>query len=135
MGYDILHGSDQDLLCREVQDEVFMLTKSRAILGVGAALVCSSVSRAITPSWRSSTMPYGKPGLTESQQKKVDDGNFQVLLSLLEGWRPLLGREPGYFIHMVHPGEHRCHQDTGRLGSGLLTSVHLEFLGVNELGP
>ena len=51
------------------------LIKSHSILGVGAAPVCSSLSRAITPPWRSREFPEGLPGLPVHQQVKVDQGN------------------------------------------------------------
>ena len=75
VSYDIIHGSSEDLLKPVVQDEVLSLIDSGAILGVGAAPVCSSMSRAITPSWRSAAEPYGIVGLTQAQQKKVSEGN------------------------------------------------------------
>ena len=75
VSYDIIHSSSEDLLKPVVQDEVLSLIDSGAILGVGAAPVCSSMSRAITPSWRSAAEPYGIVGLTQAQQKKVSEGN------------------------------------------------------------
>ena len=73
--YDIKDSTEQDLLDPEVQDEVKTLLTNGSAIGVGAAPVCSSMSRAITPAWRSPTFPQGIPGLLPHQQVKVDQGN------------------------------------------------------------
>ena len=59
----------------DVQDEIRELVRSGSVLGVGAAPVCASLSRAITPAWRSTSFPAGIPGLLPHQQLKVDQGN------------------------------------------------------------
>ena len=109
MSYDILQHASQDLLDPETQAGVIMLIESGMVLGLGAAPVCSSMSRAITPSWRSAAEPYGIQGLTETQQRKVDDGKVfakfvsRVCFFCLDKGIPFLGRELGHFVHLVHP--------------------------------
>ena len=73
--YDIKDSAEQDLLDPEVQEEIKNLLKNGSVLGLGAAPVCSSLSRAITPAWRSSIFPEGIPGLPAHPQAKVDQGN------------------------------------------------------------
>ena len=73
--YDIKGSSEQDLLDPDVQDEIRELVRSGSVLGVGAAPVCTSLSRTITPAWRSTSFPTGIPGLLPHQQLKVDQGN------------------------------------------------------------
>ena len=75
ISYDIKDSTEQDLLSPRVQAEVKQLIESGSIVGVGAAPVCASMSRAITPAWRSSAFPEGLPGLLLHQQVKVDQGN------------------------------------------------------------
>ena len=50
-----------EALDAETQAEVFMLIESGMVLGIGAAPVSSSMSRAITPSWRSASEPSDGP--------------------------------------------------------------------------
>ena len=75
ISYDIINDSSQNLLDLSVQSEILSLVKSGWVVGLGAAPVCSSMSRAITPSWRSSDFPYGYPWLREDQLRKVTEGN------------------------------------------------------------
>ena len=73
--YDIKDSPEQDLLDCDVQEEVKSLVANGSVIGLGAAPVCSSLSRAITPPWRSPSHPHGIPGLLPHQQAKVDQGN------------------------------------------------------------
>ena len=75
LSFDIVNGSTQDLLDQRVQDRIRQLLLNGAFVGLGAAPVCSSFSRAITPAWRSAHYPLGKPGLTHDQVQKVAKGN------------------------------------------------------------
>ena len=74
--YDIKDSQVQNLLDPMVQEEVKMLIRDGSAIGVGAAPVCSSMSRAITPAWRTAALPHGLPGLLPHQQYKVDQGNM-----------------------------------------------------------
>ena len=75
LSYDILNSKEQDLLKPEVQKEVIKLIKQGSFVGIGAAPVCSSMSRAITPAWRTVAQPEGTQGLSSCQQAKVEAGN------------------------------------------------------------
>ena len=75
LSYDIVNSPEQDLLKPEVQREIYDLITRRAVVGIGAAPVCASMSRAITPPWRSTAQPEGVQGLTATQQAKLDAGN------------------------------------------------------------
>ena len=75
LSYDILNSKEQDLLKAEVQKEVIELIEQGIFVGIGAAPVCSSMSRAITPAWRTVAQPEGIQGLSSSQQAKVEAGN------------------------------------------------------------
>ena len=73
--YDIKLSDSQDLSSGAVQREIVQLLESGWILGCGAAPVCSSFSRAVTPACRSALCPEGLPGLSSAQHAKVTLGN------------------------------------------------------------
>ena len=73
--YDIKFSDSQDLSSAAVQREIIQLLESGWIIGCGAAPVCSSFSRAVTPACRSALCPEGLPGLPCVQQAKVMLGN------------------------------------------------------------
>lgn len=64
----------QDLLRGLVRAEVELIAVD-CFVCVGAGPVCSSLSVAITPPVRTSEFPEGLPGLSESMQTKVSNGN------------------------------------------------------------
>ncbi|CAE7711939.1 unnamed protein product [Symbiodinium sp. CCMP2592] len=76
--YDVLHGSDEDLLDCDVQKPIKQLLEGGAFEGFSAGPVCASFSCAITPPWRSSEYPAGKPNLTAAQWDKVREGNAML---------------------------------------------------------
>ena len=73
--FDNETDSDQDLLDPTVQRVVLGLLRSGVFRGVGAGMVCSSFSRAVRPSWRSTSHPDGKPNLGEPGLSRVTAGN------------------------------------------------------------
>ena len=73
--YDIKLSDSQDLSSGAVQREIVQLLESGWILGCGAAPVCSSFSRAVTPACRSALCPEGLPGLSSAQHAKVTLGD------------------------------------------------------------
>ena len=73
--FELECGAEQDLGCQSLRDKLLTLVEARAFVGIGAAVFCSSFSRAVRPSWRDSERPTGKPGLDQKAQARVDRGN------------------------------------------------------------
>ena len=68
-------STEEDLLHPEVRERILRLLRLRAFSTFGAAPICSSFSRAVTPPVRSMCYPRGKPGLRPSMRLKVSQGN------------------------------------------------------------
>ena len=71
LSYEGADSKNQERLGSEAQTEILELLKSGLVLGIGASPRCSTFSRAVSPSWRSSFLPFGLPGLTEEQKQRV----------------------------------------------------------------
>eukprot|EP00438_Fugacium_kawagutii_P018146 Skav206346 [mRNA] locus=scaffold3448:18626:25158:+ [translate_table: standard] len=80
--FDFERGPQEDLLDSRVRRKVNQLLELQAVLGVGAAPECASFSRAVWPTVRDAMHPYGKAGITENMQKKVDRGNSHAMFCL-----------------------------------------------------
>eukprot|EP00435_Cladocopium_sp_Y103_P058652 s418_g20.t1 len=68
-------SKDEDLLNPELRDKILFLLREVAFKAVGAAPICSSFSRAVTPPVRNMRYPRGMPGLRVSMRLKVSQGN------------------------------------------------------------
>ena len=66
---------DEDLLKSSVREKILKLLRLGAFLTFGAAPICSSFSRAVTPPVRNNRFPRGMPGLRVSMRLKVAQGN------------------------------------------------------------
>ena len=77
--YELSRSALQDLADAETQREVEELMDLGVFVGVGASPACSSMSRAVTPSLRSSSEPLGVSGLSSQQRRQV----LQITLWLL----------------------------------------------------
>lgn len=84
--YDIEHSPNEDLDSDEVKAFIEKLVASGCFLGVGGGPVCGSFSTAVTPPVRSREYPMGRPGVSESMQRKIDQGNrFAAWMVLILG--------------------------------------------------
>ncbi len=95
-------GSEANLLDEDVRALVLLLISTRAVCLVGSAIICSSFSKAVTPSVRSPRFPRGLPGMRRSMRQKVVDGNSHSDLNVVviyvrlskttfgSGWRILI---------------------------------------------
>ena len=77
--FDLDHSPHENLLDANLQKQLEELISLKVFLGVGLAPVCASFSSAITPAVRSSSHPYGIPGLGEQMKRKVAEGNQMAL--------------------------------------------------------
>lgn len=73
--FELEDGPDQDVLLSQNRELIHGLLTSNAVSGFGAAIFCSSFSRAVRPSVRSRLSPYGLENLSPAMQTKVDLGN------------------------------------------------------------
>lgn len=73
--FDWKYGNDQDLLCKDLQDELLQLLEDGLFASIGMAPICASFSRAITPCVRSRRWPRGIPSLQGLMLVKVIAGN------------------------------------------------------------
>ena len=84
--YDIEHSPNEDLDSDEVKGFIEKLVASGCFLGLGGGPVCGSFSTAVTPPVRSCDYPMGRPGVSESMQRKIDQGNrFAAWMVLILG--------------------------------------------------
>ena len=80
--FDVDHSPSEDLLDPSLQADLEGLISSKAFVGIGLAPVCASFSSAITPAVRSTSHPYGIPGLGERMKQKVAEGNRIALWAI-----------------------------------------------------
>ena len=73
--YELRRDAAEDLRCPRLQEFLLDLLTSGAFFGVGAAPVCSSMSRAVRPAVRSTAWPQGLPNCRPAMQERVADGN------------------------------------------------------------
>eukprot|EP00438_Fugacium_kawagutii_P032098 Skav202519 [mRNA] locus=scaffold1359:335842:340289:- [translate_table: standard] len=73
--FDWKHGPHQDLLDKQLQDELISLVQEGCFRSIGMAPICASFSRAITPAVRSRRWPRGFPSLRGPMLVKVIAGN------------------------------------------------------------
>ena len=123
-------STDEDLLNPAVRERILRLLRLRAFSTFGAAPICSSFSRAVTPPVRSMKYPRGKPGLRLSMRLKVSQGNshsdfvsdcrkLEVKLSLCTSLKTLIqagggGRKDGELT-----GLHRVIASSDVVSAGL----------------
>ena len=84
--FELEDGPNQDVLSEQNKSLIERLLRSGFILGLGAAIFCSSFSRAVRPPVRSASLPYGLPNLSRKMEEKVKLGNrhAQWLAHLLQ---------------------------------------------------
>lgn len=84
LSFEILRGSDENLLDAGLQRSLLLLISLKAFDLVGSAIVCRSFSIAVTPPVRSPQFPRGVPWMSRNMKEKVREGNqmadFQSLL-------------------------------------------------------
>ena len=73
--YEWKRSSEENLLIRDLQLFILGLVKARAFRVVGAAIICVSFSRAVTPAVRSSRFPRGLPFMRQTMKQRVKEGN------------------------------------------------------------
>ena len=73
--YEWKRSAEENLLIRNLQLFILGLVKARAFRVVGAAIICVSFSRAVTPAVRSSRFPRGLPSMRRSMKQRVKEGN------------------------------------------------------------
>ncbi|CAE7720841.1 unnamed protein product, partial [Symbiodinium necroappetens] len=73
--YELRRDAAEDLRCPRLQEFILDLLSSGAFFGVGAAPVCSSMSRAVRPAVRSTAWPQGLPNCRPAMRERVADGN------------------------------------------------------------
>ena len=73
--FDWNRSADDNLLNTELQAKIFRLIDLRVFLLVGSALICSSMSKAVTPAVRSPRYPRGLPRIRVTMRQKVREGN------------------------------------------------------------
>eukprot|EP00438_Fugacium_kawagutii_P026439 Skav201238 [mRNA] locus=scaffold3524:39770:44044:- [translate_table: standard] len=73
---DIEHGAGENLLDVGLQQKILQLIRGHAFATVGAAPICSSFSRAITPPCRTKQRPRGIPGVSSAMASKIREGNL-----------------------------------------------------------
>eukprot|EP00438_Fugacium_kawagutii_P016438 Skav226419 [mRNA] locus=scaffold4012:34984:39191:- [translate_table: standard] len=73
---DIEHGAEENLLDVGLQQKLLQLIRGKVFATVGAAPICSSFSRAITPPCRTKQRPRGIPGVSSAMASKIRDGNL-----------------------------------------------------------
>ena len=77
--FEISDSAAQDVLLPENASLIQELLESHAVFAFGAAIFCSSFSRAVRPPFRSATRPFGLANLSATAQKKVEDGNRHAI--------------------------------------------------------
>lgn len=110
--FDIKHHPSEDLLNAKTQRTLRLLLGSGAFVAMAAGPVCASFSTAITPAWRTTEYPGGRPDLTELQQAKVDLGHLQLAFVL-----DLVGRalHRGILLWIENPDGSWFWRQRGRL--------------------
>jgi len=73
--FDWNRSADDNLLNTELQSKIFRLIDLKVFLLVGSALICSSMSKAVTPAVRSPRYPRGLPRMRVTMRQKVREGN------------------------------------------------------------
>ena len=73
--FDWARSADDNLLNSELQSKIFRLIELKVFRLVGSALICSSMSKAVTPAVRSPRYPRGLPRIRASMRQKVREGN------------------------------------------------------------
>eukprot|EP00438_Fugacium_kawagutii_P029179 Skav210075 [mRNA] locus=scaffold7699:14183:18616:+ [translate_table: standard] len=73
--FELEDGANQDVMSPTNKSLIERLLRSGLILGVGAAIFCSSFSRAVRPPVRSAAMPYGFSQMSAKMFTKVSLGN------------------------------------------------------------
>ena len=73
--FELEDGPNQDVLLPQNQKLIRGLLSSGAVSGFGAAIFCSSFSRAVRPCVRTRALPHGIKGLSAAMQYKVELGN------------------------------------------------------------
>ena len=77
--FEISDSAAQDVLLPENASLIQELLESHAVFAFGAAIFCSSFSRAVRPPFRSATRPFGLANLSATAKKKVEDGNRHAI--------------------------------------------------------
>ena len=83
--FDLKHHFSEDLSSEQLQRSLRRALSISCFVAMAASPVCASFSTAITPPWRTSDHPAGKPGLTELQKEKILlDRQLAFVLSCVE---------------------------------------------------
>ena len=82
---EILRDSELDIANPLFLEKVVLIARTEAIFAAHWGTPCSSLSRAVTPPWRSSEFPAGLPDLGPKAAEKVAEGNklSSIAMSLI----------------------------------------------------
>lgn len=75
--YEWKRSSKENLLDRDLQLFILALVRGKAFRVAGAAIICVSFTRAITPAVRSSRYPRGMPTMRRTMKQRVHEGNVR----------------------------------------------------------